>query len=281
MDWVTGNLTAAAAAGTPPSITPNTTSQVTLSTVGFGGAAFTLSGTFTGTVSFYATGDGGNNWALLDVMPAGSMTATTTATAAGLWRVNVSGYTHVSMQMTAFTSGPAVATIHASPISAGSLASGGGGPGISNVALVWTQVGSMTVSARYTTTVGTTVFSTGFSTGAITPSQNTLLIYYQLTVGVATANAGNYVSVIRTAGSVPAAGTNITTLPTGDVAVIGFGEPIGSTTINPNIAGMGIDSNVTPNQPIHYYLGLVTYNAVGFVDVNSLLRVYQLTVATS
>ena len=131
-DFVTQALTVV---GSTPSTQTNTT-QASLITSGFSGAAFTVSGIFAGTVSFYATADGGTNWNPINVAPSNSTTPVTSATAPGLFRANVSGYTHVSAQLSALTSGTPTVSIHCSSESASALSGagatggGGGGPGI-------------------------------------------------------------------------------------------------------------------------------------------------------
>ena len=150
-DFVTQALTVVSST---PSTQTNTT-QASLITAGFSGAAFTVSGTFVGTVSFYATADGGANWNPINVAPSNSTTPVTSTTVPGLFRANVSGYTHVSAQLSALTSGTPTVSIHcssesASALSGGATGGGGGGPGIT-----LTTVG----------TTGPSTFNTG--TGAL------------------------------------------------------------------------------------------------------------------
>ena len=122
--FVTGNLTAIGAACTTSP--PTNTNHITISTIGFGGATFTLSGTFVATVGFYASGDGGVTWQPLNVTPSNSSSLVTTATAVGLWQANVSAYTNICILDLVQTSGTAVARIHISTISARTGSSGGG-----------------------------------------------------------------------------------------------------------------------------------------------------------
>ena len=127
-DFVTQPLTVV---GTAPSTTTNST-QAVLITTGFSGAALTVSGIFVGTVSFYASADGGTNWSPCFVTPSNSSTPVLTATAPGLWTANVSGYTHVSALLTALTSGSPTVSIHCSQAVASSslgVSTGGGGGG--------------------------------------------------------------------------------------------------------------------------------------------------------
>ena len=123
-DFVTGILTTTAASCTLGA----NSNHVAISSVGFGGAVFTLSaGGFTGAVTFYATGDGGTVWTPLAVTPSGGGTAVTTASATGAWQANVSAYTHVCILLTTDTAGSIAAKIHLSPISARAGGGGGGG----------------------------------------------------------------------------------------------------------------------------------------------------------
>jgi hypothetical protein len=274
-DFVSANL---AGTETVPSITAVGPGHITLPTIGFGGATFTVSGT-PGTIAFYATGDGGHNWQPLNVMPSNSSTPVNSITAAGLWRINCSSFTHVSMVQT--TAGTAGAAIHASPISAGGTGGGGGGPGISNVALVWTNIGSLSVATRVTTALANVRVTTGIATGSITPTQNTLLVSFSMNLGQPTANAFTWAYVYRTTGAVPPAQTNVGTPPAGDVVVPLGGLPIGSTSSVANLSGTVIDNVVTVGQAIHYYLVLGIGGGQGYIDVGSLVNVYQLTTATS
>ena len=53
-----------------------------------------LSGTFSGTMQFEGSNDGGNTYVAVNATPPSSTTAVTSATATGLWRIVVSGLTH-------------------------------------------------------------------------------------------------------------------------------------------------------------------------------------------
>lgn len=92
-----------------------------------GGATFTLTGTFSGTVQFEASGDGGTTWVALNVTPSNSSTAVSSATTAGTWQANVVGYTNVRERVSTYTSGTAVASIVVSTVSARGGSGGGGG----------------------------------------------------------------------------------------------------------------------------------------------------------
>jgi hypothetical protein len=68
-------------------------------------AAWQISGTFVGTVTFEGTVDG-TNWVATAVVPVGATrTLATTATAAGAWQQNVAGLAGVRARCSAFTSG--------------------------------------------------------------------------------------------------------------------------------------------------------------------------------
>ena len=97
-----------------------------------GGATLTVSGTWTGTISFEATGDGGTTWVAVNVMPLNSTTAVTSTTANGTWQVNTAGFTGLRMRGSATMTGSALATINPSAASArngGSSGGSGGSPG--------------------------------------------------------------------------------------------------------------------------------------------------------
>jgi predicted secreted protein len=77
-------------------------------------ASFQISGTFVGTVTFEATTDG-QNWVTVSVLPPGGPgTAVTTATAAGLWRLQVAGFLKARARCSAYTSGTIVVTARTS-----------------------------------------------------------------------------------------------------------------------------------------------------------------------
>ena len=92
-----------------------------------GGATLVLSGTWTGTIQFEATGDGGATWASVNVLPLNSTTAVTSTTANGTWQVNIAGFTGLRMRSSASMTGSATATITPSAASARSNGGGGGG----------------------------------------------------------------------------------------------------------------------------------------------------------
>lgn len=110
----------------------------------FGGATFTLSGTFVVTASFEASGDGGATWVALNATPSNGTTAVTTATVPGTWQANVAGYTHVRIRPSAYTSGRIVANIQLSTASARAV---GGGAGVAGVSDLNALTGSVTISA--------------------------------------------------------------------------------------------------------------------------------------
>lgn len=89
-----------------------------------GGATLTLSGTWTGTIQFEASGDGGASWASVNVMPLNATIAVTSSTSNGVWQVNMAGFTNIRMRSSASMTGTAMATITPS---AASARSGGGG----------------------------------------------------------------------------------------------------------------------------------------------------------
>ena len=96
----------------------------------YGGATFTLNGTWSATVQFEASGDGGVTWVALNATPSNSSTAASSSTSSGAWQANVSAYTIVRIRVSAYTSGTVVATINFSTASArGGSGSGSGSIG--------------------------------------------------------------------------------------------------------------------------------------------------------
>jgi len=84
-----------------------------------GAAGFAISGTWTGTITFEGSADGGTSWTAIDAWPLGSRTAVTTATAVGQWQVNAAGLTTLRMRASATMSGAATVTITPSYASLG------------------------------------------------------------------------------------------------------------------------------------------------------------------
>lgn len=76
-----------------------------------GGASLTISGTWTGTITFECTADGGATWVAMNAMPVADTTAVSTTTGNGVWQVNVAGLTGIRMRASATMTGAAVATI--------------------------------------------------------------------------------------------------------------------------------------------------------------------------
>lgn len=72
--------------------------------------AVQVTGTFTGTLTFQSTLDG-TNFVTTQAMPVGSGTAATTATAAGLWRVNATALSGVRVLSSGWSVGTAVVTM--------------------------------------------------------------------------------------------------------------------------------------------------------------------------
>ena len=87
---------------------------VELSCAGMGGCAIQVDGTFTGTITFEGTADGGN-WAALRVCPIGTSVSATTTTAAGCWFACCVGLLKVRARMSTYSDGSAVVVIRAVP----------------------------------------------------------------------------------------------------------------------------------------------------------------------
>lgn len=100
-----------------------------------GGATIKLSGTFSATVQFEATADpltvgaASAVWVALSATPSNSSTTATSATAAGVWQVNVAGYQRIRVRVSTYASGTVAAAINLSTASARGGSGGGGGGG--------------------------------------------------------------------------------------------------------------------------------------------------------
>jgi len=64
-----------------------------------------LSGTFSATVQFEGSADGGVTWVAVNATSPNSTTAVTSATGTGAWRLVASGLTHTRTQCSSYSSG--------------------------------------------------------------------------------------------------------------------------------------------------------------------------------
>ena len=112
---------AAACASPPAASTGYIFSPVSAS---YGAATITLGGTWTGTVSFFASGDGAATWQPIYSLNNSQVDSGTTN---NTWQFNPSGYTHLCAAFTTATSGTVIATIQFALPSAGHGGSTGGG----------------------------------------------------------------------------------------------------------------------------------------------------------
>jgi hypothetical protein len=106
------------------------------------GGGVQLSGTFTATVLFEQSIDGGTTWIAKTVYPALGGAGVTTATATGRWKFVCGGETHIRVRCSAFTSGPIVVD---TTFTAGSDAQAA--PNVSTPATVSTATNSSLASA--------------------------------------------------------------------------------------------------------------------------------------
>ena len=279
-DFVTQALSATA---TSPIGTITGANQVILITSGFSGAAFTVSGTFTGTVSFFASADGGMNWFPCNVAPSGSSTPAISTTAAGLFRSNVSGYTHVAMTATALTSGTPTVSIHCSQ-SAAMLGGGGGGGAVSSLTTTGTS-GTATLAsgvlnipqygpgtpniinfnASAASTTSTSNVSSGQGIINYVPSIYTsVLITYSFSVYNSTANVFNQFNIYRSpANAIPALGAAI---GGSDVSVVNNRVWLPTASQFVTISGASYDTGLVLNTPYAYYVTL--FGGIGSGTVN-------------
>ena len=109
-----GNLTASSAA----CATTNSCVVLVLP-LNSGSGAIQITGTFTSTVQFEASVDGGLTWASVLGTQLGSTTTATSATAAGRWRFNIGGLTHLRVRCSSYASGTVSVVIQSALVSAG------------------------------------------------------------------------------------------------------------------------------------------------------------------
>jgi hypothetical protein len=136
-------------------------------------ASIQLSGTFTATVQFEASSDGGATWVAISGTPLNSSTAVSSATTANTWKFNVASLTDIRARCSAFTSAPTV-VIRSSKAVANAIGGGAvyaSGLGTSNVIPKGNGAGQLADSAL--TDNATTVTSSEF---VIVPSTNSATV---------------------------------------------------------------------------------------------------------
>lgn len=92
------------------------------------GMGVALSGTFSGTVQFETSADGGTTWVAINGFPPNSTSGASSATSAGTWRFSVSGMTNFRVRGSSYASGTVTVQLQSST-GAASLNTGGGGGG--------------------------------------------------------------------------------------------------------------------------------------------------------
>ena len=169
-----GSLTTAAAnCGNPPA---NSTGAIFVAVGSSGGATVTASGTWSGTLSFFGTGDGGVTYTVLTSLNNSNVSTTT---GNGTWQFNPTAYSHICVAFTTASSGTAVVTIRLSTNSAGHGGGGGGGSGgtVTSVSCVsGCTVANPTTTPAITITGGGGIGGTlaGNNAVVVDPSANTV-----------------------------------------------------------------------------------------------------------
>lgn len=108
---VTGSLTAASASCLATNCVPFTIPNAQIGNTGAVGVQ--LTGTFSATVQFEGSVDG-TNWAAISASPASTGVQVTSATATGVWQVNIAGLLGFRVRCSTFGSGPVTVSIQAS-----------------------------------------------------------------------------------------------------------------------------------------------------------------------
>lgn len=130
-----------------------------------GGGTISIAGTFSATSQFEVSADprstamAARHWVALLVSPSNSAATVSSATAAGAWQVNLSGYTAIRIRVSTYVSGTVAAAINLSPISARGGAGGGNATIAGTIAAAQVAFGSaantITGSANLTYTTAT------------------------------------------------------------------------------------------------------------------------------
>jgi hypothetical protein len=176
---ITGNLTASSTDCTA------TNACLILSVpANVGGATIQLSGTFSATTQFEASGDplsvsvASATWVAISATPSNSTTTATSATAAGVWQVNLSGYRRIRVRVSTYASGTVAAAINLSTASAraGGGGGGGGNPASPVNSVQFNNSGSFGGSSNFTylpSTNGVNVTQSANSTNGFTDTLGT------------------------------------------------------------------------------------------------------------
>jgi hypothetical protein len=162
--------------------TCETSTASAVSTTASGSGGVDISGTWTGTLAFYAKIGDGNGYVPVSLTPVGGTTAVPSTTANGEWTGSVAGYTGLCVAFTpAAVTGAARVQVNSSPASSGS--SGGGGGAITGTVTAnkppWVTLWDSTLVAVTTTsphlTTGGYTELIVYQTGAAGPLGNNVL----------------------------------------------------------------------------------------------------------
>lgn len=93
-----------------------------------GAAGLTVTGTFTATVTFEGSADGGTTWTALSCIRLSTVVATTTTTTTGQFVCNVGGLSHLRARVSAYTNGSV--TVVGTPSMASTAGAGAGTSGL-------------------------------------------------------------------------------------------------------------------------------------------------------
>lgn len=90
-------------------------------------ADITVNGTYSGTLQFEVSGDGGVTWVSVNAYPPNSATAITSTTGKGTWTASMAGHSFLRVRCSTYSSGVAIVTLNPSQAVTPSVSSGGGG----------------------------------------------------------------------------------------------------------------------------------------------------------
>lgn len=92
-------------------------------------ADITVAGTYSGTLQFEVSGDGGATWVAVNATPPNSTTAVTSTTSTGTWTASMAGHSFLRVRCSSYTSGGANVTLNPSQAVIASTGGGSGGSG--------------------------------------------------------------------------------------------------------------------------------------------------------
>lgn len=206
-----------------------------------------LSGTFSATVQFEASADGGVTYSSVNAVLINSTAVVTSATAAGRWRIVASGLTQIRARCSSFASGPVTVQINASKGAAAGTAGSAGAAGVTSIAT------TAPITGGTITTTGTIAcnVASGSQAGCLSSADWTTFNNKTLLSGLTTNVIPKATSATAIGnGSMTDGGTNAVQSPNGLDVVLGtnqreYANANPGTVANETVCKVGATITVT------------------------------------